>query len=79
MSEEADRPIGWATMWDDGTLVLDLRPEGPGGIRGVARILRPPSHPRYRAWIEHLGGMTPGQQKLVAPWPSQPQEPPRVS
>ena len=69
MSDDASRPIGTATMMEDGTLVLDLRAEGPGNLRGVARILRPTSHPRYPAWIEHLGGLAPGEEKLVPPWP----------
>jgi hypothetical protein len=69
MSDDLDRPIGTATMTSDGTLVLDLVAEGPGGARGIARILRPPTHPRYGAWIEHLGGLAPGEQKVVPPWP----------
>jgi hypothetical protein len=69
MTDDANRPIGSATMTEDGTLVLDLVAEGPGGLRGIARILRPPSHPRYAAWIEHLGGIRPGEEKLVPPWP----------
>ena len=39
--QDADRPIGTATMAADGTLVLDLVAEGPRGERGIARILRP--------------------------------------
>jgi hypothetical protein len=67
--DDPNRPIGSATMAADGTLVLDLVAEGPGGARGIARILRPPSHPRYAAWIEHLGGIRPGEEKVVPPWP----------
>jgi hypothetical protein len=67
--DDPNRPIGNATMMEDGTLVLDLVAEGPDGLRGIARILRPPSDPRYAAWIEHLGGMSPGDDKLVPPWP----------
>ena len=69
MSDDASRPIGTATMMEDGTLVLDLRAESPGNLRGMARILRPTTHPRYPAWIEHLGGLAPGEEKLVPPWP----------
>jgi hypothetical protein len=67
--DDANRPIGNATMMADGTLVLDLVAEGRRGERGVARILRAPGHPRYAAWVEHLGGMRPGEEKLVPPWP----------
>jgi hypothetical protein len=67
--DDATRPIGTATMMEDGTLVLDLVAEGRRGERGIARILRPPSHPRYAAWIEHLGGLKTGEEKVVPPWP----------
>jgi hypothetical protein len=67
--DAANRPIGSATMMPDGTLVLDLVAEGPEGEIGIARILRDASHPRYAAWIEHLGGMKPGEEKIVPPWP----------
>ena len=66
--EVDDRPIGSATMAEDGTLVLDLRAEAPG-IVGIARLVHEPSHERYAAWLEHLGGLQPGEQKLVPPWP----------
>ena len=69
MPDHANRPIGTATMTEDGTLVLDLVAEGPAGERGIARILRPTTDPRYAAWIEHLGGLRPGEEKLVPPWP----------
>jgi hypothetical protein len=52
-------------MLPDGTLELDLR--GPGGAE--ARIVYPPSHPKYKATLEHLGGMKPGETKSVPPWP----------
>jgi hypothetical protein len=75
MSEEddADRPIGRANMAADGTLVLDLRPEGPGGLHGVHRIVLAPEHPEYQEWLDHLGGLSPGEEKLVPPWPDQPE------
>ena len=65
---DAGRPIGSATMTQDGTLVLDLRAEAPG-VLGIARLVHVPSDPRYAEWLEHLGGMQPGEQKLVPPWP----------
>lgn len=61
------KSIGVATMLPDGTLVLDLRAEGPG-IVGDARFVYPPSHAEYAEWIAHLGGMKPGEEKLVPPW-----------
>jgi hypothetical protein len=68
---DPNAPIGDATMKDDGTIVLDLYPELPGGGRGIAQLVYPPDHPRYRAVLEHLGGLRPGEQKPVPPWPDQ--------
>jgi hypothetical protein len=79
MSEDAQRPIGLARMEDDGTLVLDLRAEGPGGLRGLAQIRCPPDDARYKGWVEHLGGIRPGEEKLVPPWPETPAEGPKGS
>lgn len=62
--------IGSATMAADGTLVLDLRAEGPGGVLGDARLSYPPSHPQYQAVLNHLGGLKPGQSCPVPPWGS---------
>lgn len=66
----ADKPdsIGIATMDDAGTLHLLLRAEGPGGAVGDASFTFPPDHADYRTMVEHLGGMRPGEQKLVPPW-----------
>jgi hypothetical protein len=61
--------IGVATMRPDGTLVLDLRATGPGGALGDARLVYPPGHAQYQTILQHLGGMTPGQQKPVPPFP----------
>lgn len=62
-------PIGSATMKADGTIVLDLRATGPGGEIGMARLEYPPSHPQYQMIFEHLGGLKPGEEKLVRPFP----------
>ncbi len=61
--------IGAARMLEDGTLVLDLRAEDATGRRGDARRVYPKDHPRYRAVLDHLGGMKPGETKPVPPWP----------
>ena len=61
--------IGVATMEADGTIVLQLRAEGPGGIRGDAVVRYPVGHPQYQEIIRHLGGLTKGQTKPVPPWP----------
>ena len=61
-------PIGTATMLQDGTIVLDLRAEGPDGQVGHGRLLYRPTHPDHAAVLRHLGGLRPGEQKPVPPW-----------
>jgi hypothetical protein len=60
--------IGTATMQPDGTIVLDLRAEGPG-VQGDARLVYPKGHQQYDEVLKHLGGLTPGESKPVPPWP----------
>jgi hypothetical protein len=60
--------IGQATMQPDGTIVLRLRAEGPGGMRGDGLFRYPPDHPQYRSVLHHLGGMRPGENKPVPAW-----------
>ncbi|HEY3446778.1 MAG TPA: hypothetical protein VGK67_10465 [Myxococcales bacterium] len=55
-------------MLADGTLVLDLKAEGPGGTVGDSRLVYPKDHPHYRQVLQHLGGMKPGEVKPVPPW-----------
>lgn len=62
-------PIGTALMLPDGTIEISLRAEGPGGIVGHGRITYAPSHKDYQMILEHLGGLRPGETKLVPPWP----------
>ena len=68
-SAQAPAPIGVATMEQNGTIVLDLRGEGPGRQVGHGRITYPPDHRDYRAVLDHLGGLQPGERKPVPPWP----------
>lgn len=60
--------IGVATMQPDGTLILDLRAEGPGGIVGDARFVYPPGHPEYAEVLAHIGVIQPGASRPVPPW-----------
>jgi hypothetical protein len=63
--------IGQATMLEDRTVVLLLRAEDPDtGTLGDARFEYPPTHPDYDDLLAHLGGIEPGQDKPVPPWPS---------
>jgi hypothetical protein len=68
-SGEAAPSIGRAMMKEDGTIILDLRAEGPGGLKGDARFIYPPTHERYESILKHLGGLEPGETKPVPPWP----------
>jgi hypothetical protein len=54
-------------MLADGTIVMDLRATGPG--IGDTRVQYPPTSPHYAEVLHHLGGMRPGETKLVPPWP----------
>ena len=63
-----DRPVGTATMREDGTIVLDLRAESPQGDIGPALFEYAPSDPDYQSVLAHLGGLKPGESKLVPPW-----------
>jgi hypothetical protein len=56
-------------MLPDGTIELSLRAEGPGGIVGHGRMTYAPSDKDYQMVLEHLGGLKPGETKLVPPWP----------
>ena len=63
--------IGMATMEPDGTLVLQLRAEEDPGddAIGDALITYAPSHPDYASVLAHIGGLLPGEEKPVPPFP----------
>lgn len=54
--------IGTARMREDGTIVLDLR-------HPWMHQEYPPGHPRHASIVEHVGGLRPGEEKAVPPWP----------
>jgi hypothetical protein len=56
-----------ATMEDDGTIIMQLRAEGPG-VLGDARLVYQPTHPDYPMIRRHLDGLTPGHSMLVPPF-----------
>ena len=62
------QPIGTATMTPDGTIVLNLRAEGDDGTVGNALLKYQKGDAQYDDVIEHVGGLTPGECKLVQPW-----------
>jgi hypothetical protein len=57
-------------MKPDGTIVLQLRATDPAtGLLGDAQLEFSPGHPQYKEVLEHIGGLEPGDEKLVPPWP----------
>ncbi len=60
--------IGVATMSNDGTITLRLRAEGPGGAIGDGNITYKRGDPQYEEVLHHVGGLKPGETKLVPPW-----------
>jgi hypothetical protein len=66
-----DDSIGVATMEKDGTVVLQLRAEGQGGILGDGLLRYPPDHPDYAKILDHIGGLKKGHAKKVPPWPKE--------
>jgi hypothetical protein len=55
--------IGSIKMLDDRAVVLDLR--HPAWVQQTY----PPTHARHASLLEHVGGLRPGEEKLVPPWP----------
>jgi len=63
--------IGTAEMKADGTIVLRLRAELPGGSgSGEGELVYPPTHPEYKKILEHVSPIAPGQTVPVRPWPT---------
>ena len=67
--EKEKQSIGSARIEEDGTIVLQLRAEGPTGLNGDALLRYPPGHPDYNNILRHLGGLKKGEIKQVPPWP----------
>jgi hypothetical protein len=61
--------IGVAFMHPDGSIELNLRAEGPGDLLGHALMVYRIGDIDYACVLAHLGGLEPGQTKLVPPWP----------
>jgi hypothetical protein len=61
-----------AKMLSDGTIHLELRPQLPGGGEAMGSIDYKPSDLNYREVLAHIGGLQPGETKLVRPWPDPP-------
>lgn len=61
--------IGAAKMLADRSIVLRLRAQDPSGALGEGVIIYRPADERYREVLQHIGGLEPGDSKLVPCWP----------
>jgi hypothetical protein len=69
-ADEQPEYIGTATMLPDGTVHLDLRRAGGLWVDGAKDYK--PDDPNYAEVLQHIGGLKPGETKLVRPWPDRP-------
>ncbi|HKP03672.1 MAG TPA: hypothetical protein VJU77_09970 [Chthoniobacterales bacterium] len=67
--------IGTAEMKADGTILLRLRGELPGGGNGEGQLVYPKTHPDYRMILEHISPIAPGQSVSARPWPERKSSP----
>lgn len=68
---EQNKYIGVANMDDEGTITLLLKAEHESGVAGHAQFMFPKGHERYHEILDHVGGLEPGDEKLVPPWPDE--------
>lgn len=68
---DPNAPIGTATQEADGTIVLQLRAEGAGGMIGDAQFRYPPTHKDYQMIVRHVGPIPKGGSVPVKPFPGQ--------
>ena len=54
-------------MAADGTITLNLRATGDGGLIGDARFVYAPGHLQYENILKHVGGLEAGEEKPVPP------------
>jgi hypothetical protein len=60
--------IGEARMEDNGDIIITFHKTGDG-IHTSAQFRCKPGTERYENVIKHVGGLKPGESKLVPPWP----------
>jgi hypothetical protein len=65
----APASIGMATQEPDGTIVLTLRADGPGGMTGDTQFRYPPAHKDSRMIQSHVGTIPAGKSVPVKPFP----------
>lgn len=67
-TNQSIEPIGSAKMLADRTIVLNLRAE-TGGAIGHAEFRYKKDDPKYAEILRHIGGLEPGEEKIVLPFP----------
>ncbi|NHZ34540.1 hypothetical protein [Massilia rubra] len=70
VAKPSAQAIGTARMLDDRSIVLNLRAETEGSV-GHARFTYQPGDPMHVKIGEHVGGLKPGEEKSVPPFPEQ--------
>jgi hypothetical protein len=60
--------VGTITMAADGKIDLVLRTLPPGPV-GETLLHYAPTDAKYKQMIDHVGGLKPGETKLLPPWP----------
>ena len=71
MNDTDNKPIGMATIDENGTISLTLRAEDDSGAHGNALLVYPKEHKDYEMVKQHVGQIDVGQQKLIGPFPGQ--------
>ena len=56
-------------MSEDGVIRLQLMARGDGAV-GDAILVYKPGDPMYEEVKKHIGGLKPGEEKPVPPWPA---------
>lgn len=70
-AESPPASVGVARMLDDGKILVGV--PGPNdNDRAEGVLVVEPGDSTYQRLIDHLGGLKPGETKLIPPWPGQP-------
>ncbi len=62
------KPVGDAKMDQDGVIHAWLRADLPDGGHGDEFMRIHPEDESYQEWLKHIGGLRPGESKLIPPW-----------
>ena len=68
-THSAPNYVGVATMANDRTITLQLRSDSPDGSVAEGLFTYKPGDPGYDDVLRHIGGLKPGEEKPVPPWP----------